>query len=210
MILVLDNEVDSDYRYLGPEIVHYIEEAEYRVYHEAHTDVDPASYAGLILTGSTASVYDPDHADWVAMQSDLIRRCIDEAIPMLGICFGHQLVNQALGGTVQKDRRRSTFVRMEQLTDDPILDGVEPLVPVLHSDVVTELGEGLVPTAQTEYNDYFCTCHESAPLWTVQFHPEFTDRVDDRPTDWDPGEGSFASCTATQVLSNFEKLCEGK
>jgi GMP synthase (glutamine-hydrolysing) len=208
MILVLDNEVDPDYRYLGPEVVHFLDDAEYRVYEAVDAESGLQSADGVVLTGSTASVYDEAHADWVAAQSELVRRCIDAAVPVLGICFGHQLVNQALGGTVELDRRRATFVRMERTADDEILAGVDPLVPVLHSDVVTEPGAGMVPTARTDYSEYFCTRHESAPLWTVQFHPEFTARVSNRPSDWDPGTGSFEACTATRVLENFERVAD--
>jgi GMP synthase (glutamine-hydrolysing) len=210
MILVLDDEVRPDYRYLGPEIVHFLDDAEYRVYAEDSTAPDLAAYDGIVLSGSTASVYDPDHADWVATQSELVRRCLSEEIPLLGICFGHQLVNRALGGTVEEDRRRATFVEMEQIEPDPVLAGVESLVPVLHSDLVTEPGTGMTVTASTSYNEAFCTRHESAPAWTVQFHPEFTGRVADRPSDWDPGDGSFEASTATRVLSNFESLCGGE
>lgn len=208
MILVLDDEVRPDYRYLGPEIVHFLDDAEYRVYAENATMPDLAAYDGIVLSGSTASVYDPDHADWVATQSDLVHRCLSGEVPLLGICFGHQLVNQALGGTVEADGRRATFVEMELVTSDPLLEGVEPLVPVLHSDLVTEPGEGLAVVASTSYNEAFCTRHESSPLWTVQFHPEFTERVSDRPSDWDPGDGSFDASTATRVLSNFESFCQ--
>jgi GMP synthase (glutamine-hydrolysing) len=210
MILVLDNEVNPDYRYLGPEIVHFLGDAEYSVYEDVGVDVDPESSDGVVLTGSTASVYEEAHADWVETQSGLVQRCIDEEIPVLGICFGHHLVNQALGGTVEPDRRRATFVRMERTAEDRLLDGVAPLVPVLHSDVVTEPGAGMVSIARTDYSEYFCTRHESAPLWTVQFHPEFTPRVTDRPSDWDPGAGSFEECTATRVLTNFESFCDAE
>jgi len=208
MILVLDNEVDPDYRYLGPEIVHFLDDAEYRVYETVDDESEFQSTDGVVLTGSTASVYDEEHADWVDAQSELVRRCIDAAVPVLGICFGHQLVNQALGGTVERDRRRATFVRMDETAEDEILAGVNPLVPVLHSDVVTEPGTGMEPIARTDYSEYFCTRHETEPLWTVQFHPEFTPRVSDQPSDWDPGAGSFEECTATRVLENFERVTD--
>lgn len=209
MIVVLDNEVKPDYRYLGPEVCHFLRDVEYRVYEEFDEDATVSDYDGVILTGSTASVYDPAHTDWVRKQSALVRSCIEKELPLLGICFGHQLVNQALGGTVEQDRRRSTFVTMDRIADDQILNGVKPSVPVLHSDLVTEPGEDLETIARTEYNEHFCTRHTSAPVWTVQFHPEFTERVEDRPSDWNPGSTSFDQSTATRVLTNFENICTG-
>lgn len=202
MILVLDDEVQPDYRYLGPEIARLLPESDYQIYVD-DTDVPEVdAYAGVVISGSTASVYENGHS-WVDDQCQLIKTCIDRRIPLLGICFGHQLVNYALGGTVEEDHRRSTFVEMNDPADDQILEGVEPIVPVLHSDLVTEPGENMQATATTEYSDYFCTRHTDAPVWTVQFHPEFTERVKDQPSDWTDCNHSFEECNATQVLENF-------
>ncbi|MGM0591619.1 MAG: type 1 glutamine amidotransferase [Halobacteriota archaeon] len=207
MILVLDDEVRTDYRYLAPEIVHFLDEAEYHVYADDPDEPELADYDGVVISGSTASAYDADHADWIRPQEQLVRDCVDHNVPLLGICFGHQLVNQALGGTVENDRRRATFVEMESLAADEMLTGVEPVVPVLHADLVTEAGDDMIATARTDYSQNFCTRHASAPVWTVQFHPEFTERVADRPSDWDPGTHSFDECNATRVLENFESAC---
>lgn len=206
MLAVLDTEVQPDYRYLGPEIVHHLPDADYQVFVDDPTAPELEEVDGIVLSGSTASVYESGHEDWLEPEKELVQRCIETETPLLGICFGHQLVNVALGGTVVGDTRRATFVEMDHDGGD-VLDGVEPVVPVLHADLVTELGEGMVRTASTEYNEYFCARHESAPLWTVQFHPEFTERVVDRPSDFDPGEYSFEDSTATKVLSNFAAFC---
>lgn len=207
MILVLDDEVRPDYRYLGPEIQHFTPESEYHVYVDDQ-DVDPSGdYEGVVISGSTASVYEDEHG-WIDDQMQLVEELLENDVPLLGICFGHQLINAALGGEVVEDRRRSTFVEMTDVDEtDRILDGVNPIVPVLHSDLVTEPGAGMITTASTAYNEHFCTRHEDAPIWTVQFHPEFTGRVDDRPSDWDPGSHSFEACNATEVLANFAAYC---
>lgn len=207
MILVLDDEVQPDYRYLGPEIEHFLPDADYEVYVEDPADPDLDEYDGVVISGSTASAYDEEEDDWITPQEELVRHCVREEIPLLGICFGHQLINQALGGRVESDRRRATFVEMEKIGTDRVLDGVNDIVPVLHADLVVERGEGMVATARTDYNENFCTRHESAPIWSVQFHPEFTERVVDRPSDWDAGDHSFEECNATKVLSNFAELC---
>lgn len=208
MIAVLDTEIQPEYRYLGPEIQYHVGDASYTEFTEDPTLPDLDAVDGVVLSGSTASVYEEGHEAWLDPEFDLIHRCIEQEVPLLGICFGHQAINVALGGTVVEDTRRATFVEMARTgVDDDLLDGAGSMVPVLHSDVVTDLGEGLVPTAETDYNPYFCTRHESAPVWTVQFHPELTGRVADEPSDFDPAEFSFEACTAQAVLSNFGEVC---
>lgn len=210
MILVLDTEVQADYRYLAPEIRHHLPaETEYRVFPENPVVPDVDRYDGIVLSGSTASVYEADErGEWLQREFALIRRCLDEAVPVLGICFGHQAVNAALGGSVERDQRRATFVEMERTRDDEILEGVNDVVPVLHADVVTRLGDGMVRTARTAYDEFFCSRHGTAPLWTVQFHPEFTERVVDEPSDWDGDRTWFEAVNATRVLENFHAATE--
>lgn len=207
MIAVLDTEVQPDYRYLGPEIAHHLPDADYRVFVDDPTPPDLDAVDGVVLSGSTASVYEEGHEDWLHPEIRLVEQCIEEDVPLLGVCFGHQVVNVALGGSVERDRRRATFVEMNHDGGD-VLDGVEPVVPVLHADLVTDLGDGMIPTASTDYNEYFCARHADAPLWTVQFHPEFTDRVGDEPSDFDAGEFGFEDTNATRVLENFAHVCE--
>jgi len=210
MILVLDDEVQPEYRYLGPEIEHFTPSSDYHVYAE-DTQIPPLeAYDGIVISGSTASVYE-DGYPWFDEQMELVRTCIEQQLPVLGVCFGHQLVNYALGGDVTEDRRRATFVEMTSVDEtDPILGGVGPTVPVLHSDLVVALGSEMEAIAETEYNECFCTRHTDAPVWTVQFHPEFTERVRDRPSDWSDGDRSFEECNATNVLTNFADYCHQK
>lgn len=207
MILVLDLEVKPDYRYLGPEIVRHLPaETDYREFVDDPTRPDLEQFDGVVLSGSTASVYDDAYADWLEPAAAVTREAREAGVPLLGICFGHQLVHDALGGTVEPDHRRSTFVQMDH-NGAGVLDEVAPTVPALHADVVTEPAPGLEAVGRTDYDDQFCSRDPEAPLWTVQFHPEFTARVADRPSDWTPGDGSFEDCTATRVLDNFAAAC---
>lgn len=210
MILILDTEVQPDYRYLGPEIQYHTPgPTEYRVFVDDPTLPDLSNVDGIILSGSTASVYNRDrHSPWLDREFELIRQCVANHVPLLGVCFGHQAINVALGGKVINKHRRATFVEMEQVRSDNILDDVSPVVPVLHADLVTELGDEMVQTARTEYNEYFCSRHTTAPVWTVQFHPEFTSRVHDEPSDWDAGPHDFTASNATQVFENFRQYTD--
>lgn len=206
MILVLDNEIRPDYRYLGPEIARMLPETEYHVIVEEPDHPPIEKYDGVVLSGSTHSVYDQeDRGEWYEAELELLERCLDAEIPVLGICYGHQLINYALGGEVEHDHRRATFVEMIEYdrSSDGVLEGVNPIVPVLHGDLVTELGEKMSSVARTDYDDNFCTVHDEKPVWTVQFHPEYTEEVVDNTADWDPGKYSFEESTATRVFDNF-------
>lgn len=207
MILVLDNEVRPEYRYLGPEIAHFTPDSAYHVLVEEPDHPPLEEFEGVVLSGSTDSVYEEDHGEWFDAALEVVDRCLEDAIPLLGVCHGHQLINYALGGAVEEDRRRATFVEMTDYRDTGVLEGVNPVVPVLHSDLVTELGEGMASVARTDYDPNFCSIHREAPVWTVQFHPEFTERVADRGSDWNPGAHDFAEVNATRVLKNFAALC---
>jgi GMP synthase (glutamine-hydrolysing) len=208
-IVVLDNEVKPDYRYLAPEIVRLLPDSTYRSFVDDPTPPPFDDVAGVVITGSTWSVYEEPRPRWVRREADVIDRCIETGVPLLGICFGHQIINDVLGGVVREDRRRATFVEMVEYERGPssVLDGVDPIVPVLHGDLVEETGEGMRSVARSTYDGNFCTRHESAPVWTVQFHPEFTERVADRPRDWSAGAHSFTDSNATRVLDNFAEFC---
>ncbi|SNR34684.1 type 1 glutamine amidotransferase [Halorubrum vacuolatum] len=208
MILVVDLEIDPNYRYLGPEIAHHLPaETTYVAFVDDPTVPDVEQYDGVVLSGSTASVYADDHDDWLTPATEIVRRCRDARVPLLGVCFGHQLIHQAFGGTVERDTRRAHFVEMESVAEDTILDGVDPVVPVLHADLVVDPASELITTARTSYNEHFCSRHRDAPIWTVQFHPEFTERVRDEPSDWSNGEFDFPDANATKVLENFAAYC---
>src|SRR5690606_28642593 len=64
---------------------------------------DPAGLEGIVITGSPAGVYE-DHA-WLAPLRGFIRQAYAAGTPMLGICFGHQIMADALGGEVRKSEK---------------------------------------------------------------------------------------------------------
>ncbi|MFP4632202.1 MAG: type 1 glutamine amidotransferase [Halobacteriales archaeon] len=208
MMLVLENEVDLDYRYLVDEITRYLPE------HEVHDfardrrppEVDHDEVTGVVVGGSTAGVHEAADQPWIEREAEYVRSLVADGVPVLGICFGHQLVNHALGGTVRPgDQRHANLVRVE-LDDDPLFSGVDDVVPVLHSDFVVEPGDEMRTIATTEYYDHFATRHESAPVWTVQYHPEFTPRVEHLGMGWTENHLSFEDSTATRTLANFHEL----
>jgi len=165
---------------------------------------------GVVLTGSTAGVYEADDRPWIADQAALVRELVDRSIPTLGVCFGHQIVNAALGGTVEPVGTTAALVEAD-LATDPLFDDVTPVVASLHGDAVTEVGEGLSIIASADHAPVFGTRHQTAPVWTVQFHPEIGTHHRETLVDrfgWDERDHTFADVTRGRVFENFRQLVD--
>lgn len=206
-LYVVRNEVASDCEYHCDALASRFPTAE-EVDFVAGERVPLADADGVVLTGSTAGVYEADRHQWIAEQEAFVRELVERNIPTLGVCFGHQVVNSALGGTVEHVGTTATLVSAS-LADDPLFDGVDPVVVSLHGDVVTEPGDRMEVIASADHARVFGTRHRTAPLWTVQFHPEITAAhrhhlVED--FEWDTGPHSFGDVTAASVLENFESI----
>jgi len=134
--------------------------------------------AAFIITGSAFSV--TERAPWMLQVEDYIRRIADAEVPLLGICFGHQLIGQALGGEVAKNPngREIGTVRLEVSKDDPLLAGQPRVfdVQTTHSDSVVRLPPGAVVHASTalEPNTIFSV---GPHIRGVQHHPEMNDAI---------------------------------
>jgi len=169
---------------------------------------DPENVSAAVLSGSTAGVY--EDRDWIAAGREFVRALVTGGVPTLGICFGHQLVHDALGGRVEPDEFRAGLVTA--LYDrDPLFADLSRTVPVAHGDMVREAGDGLVPIASVREYDYplFATRHRERPVWTVQFHPEFgpSHREQLEATfDWQPNGHRFADVTGARLFGNFRDL----
>ena len=122
---------------------------------------------GWLLTGSRHGAYE-DHA-FIPPLEDFIRRVHDAGVPMVGICFGHQIIAQALGGTVVKHPGGWAVG-----AQDYDFGGQLVTLNAWHQDQVV----ALPPGAQVAGRNAFC---ENAALiygdraFTVQAHPEFGD-----------------------------------
>lgn len=215
MILVLETEVDPDGRYFAPEIRRHLDAAgaTVRVHPYADTGGRPAALDdadAVVVSGSTAGVYETDSHPWMDDLRAVVRELRDDRVPTLGICFGHQLINDAFGGRVEHRGLRKG-IETVRFDDDPLFEGVGPHVPIVHGDFVTDLGDGLTPIADAEYHEHVATRHRDAPVWTVQYHPELTapllPRID-ADFGWpdDPSDRNFDDVTVERTLRNFVRL----
>ncbi len=139
---------------------------------------DPTHYAGFIITGSHDDV--TDHAPWVERLAGYVMYLMERGLPVLGICFGHQLLAYAGGGSVKdhpggQELGTVTIRRTEGTKKDPLLRGLPRSFPahVNHAQTVERLPEGAVVLA---YNDFEKThaFRLGEQAWGVQFHPEYT------------------------------------
>jgi len=209
MLLVVENEVDPKTRYFVPEIVRHLP-AEVTV-HDAVADGGQPSLRGIdgvVLAGSTAGVSDAADRPWIGAEREFVRELFDRRLPTLGICFGHQLVNDALGGCVEHRGLRAELVDAE-LRDDPLFESVSSTIPAVHGDAVVKAGDGMESIASIDGYEFFATRHADAPMWTTQYHPEFTARLRkhiERDFGWRENDHSFEDVTASRTLSNFARI----
>lgn len=137
----------------------------------------PATFEfdGCVVTGSSSSVYWDD--EWLPPLKQWIRAAIDRDIPFLGICYGHQLLADVLGGTVESmGEYELGYQRVRHDGRSILLDGVDEefLVFTSHSDRVTELPPGASSFAENEYGNHG---FRQDRVLGVQFHPEYDQRT---------------------------------
>ena len=130
---------------------------------------DSFDFDGAVVTGSRASVYWDE--PWISSLNEWVRTAVEREMPVLGVCFGHQVLAAALGGTVEDMGEYEIGYR--EVEGDGLLfgDGDEPMtVFTTHSDTVTELPSGARQIAE---NDYGVHGFRVQNAFGVQFHPEY-------------------------------------
>ena len=127
-------------------------------------------FQGLILSGGPASVYDPDQPSF---NPEMFRI----GLPLLGLCYGHQLLAQQLGGQVQPGTTKEYgTAQLEIARDIGVLRGLEEreIVWMSHGDQVIHLPPGFQILARTEDCPTAAIGDPDRKLYGLQFHPEVT------------------------------------
>ncbi|MFC7209649.1 type 1 glutamine amidotransferase [Natronoarchaeum sp. GCM10025321] len=132
---------------------------------------DDFRYDGFVVTGSSASVYWDE--PWIGELKEWVGEAVRAGLPALGVCYGHQLLADVMGGSVQSMGEYEIGYRtVYQDGENRLLEGVPDDFTVFttHSDHVTEAPPGATVFAKNEYGIHgFRTGH----VFAVQFHPEY-------------------------------------
>jgi GMP synthase (glutamine-hydrolysing) len=133
----------------------------------------PRDADAFIMTGSSSSV--TERAPWMLRAEELLRRIVLARVPLFGICFGHQMIAQALGGEVTKNPlgREIGTVRVTRTMDDPLFAGLPRAFDVhaTHVDAVMRPPPGALVLARTAL-DPVAAFAIGDRVRAVQFHPE--------------------------------------
>ena len=133
-------------------------------------DVKPnelQNYDGIVLTGSHDTVFDGGRL--------IDKQILEMSKPVLGICYGHQLVHYLSGGEVVRSKTPeldvSVLFRQEK---SELFKGLPDthMVYMYHFDEVVRMAEGFVKTGETDKSFYATSENTEKKIYTIQFHPE--------------------------------------
>lgn len=135
-------------------------------------------FAGAIVTGSAAMV--TQRLDWSERSADWLRDAVHAGLPVLGICYGHQLLAHALGGEVGDNPRGREMGTVNvtldaSAADDPLFGGLPQTFPAqaTHLQSVLRLPAQATALATSQLDDVHAF-RWGSQAWGVQFHPEFS------------------------------------
>jgi len=132
-----------------------------------------------LITGSATGVYDDQ--PWIAPLAEFLRAAKGK-VPLVGICFGHQLMAEAFGGEVIKSPKGwgIGLQRYQVARHEPWMDEVEEIaIPASHQDQVVRLPPGASVCLASEFAPYAGLTYDADRAISFQGHPEF-----------DPGYGT--------------------
>ncbi len=138
---------------------------------------DPRTVQGAVVSGSASMV--TDRAAWSERTAEWLREAVSSEVPVLGICYGHQLLAHALGGEVGYNPRGRSIgtidvkLKPEAKTDrlfGALADEIH--VPVSHRQCVLQLPPGATLLAESALDPHHAFRYGQT-AWGVQFHPEF-------------------------------------
>jgi len=139
--------------------------------------------AGIIIGGSIYSVY--ENLPWIRKLEEFIRIMYQARKPLLGVCFGHQLIAKIFGGEVERNSRGIEFGNVSvDLTQegaiDSLFEGISSqfLAPESHQDIISKLPKikKTVVLARNDMSAYQALAYGETTR-SVQFHPEITPKI---------------------------------
>lgn len=198
--LVLANRADCDAGLVGERLTEHGHELVVAAREATGPWPDPLAFDLVLHLGSDWSVYDPAHQAPVERELALARAAVEADVPVLGICFGAQLLASALGGSVTRGPR----IELGWLAIEPC-DTNEASAPVLepgpwfqwHGDVFEPPPDAVVLAT----SDVGCQAFTTGSALAVQFHPEVTPGIVARWAGNDPEPLAAAGVEAEAVVA---------
>lgn len=137
----------------------------------------PSACEAILITGSPFGVY--DDTPWMNPLRAFIRDVFATRRPMIGVCFGHQIIADAMGGDVRKSPKgwglgRHTYGIVEHRGWMPE-EAASVSLSVSHQDQVIAPPPGAVTLASSAHTDHAMLAYRDAPVISIQGHPEFSD-----------------------------------
>jgi GMP synthase (glutamine-hydrolysing) len=170
---------------------------------------DSFDFDGVVVTGSRASVYWDE--PWIDPLVDWVADAAARDLPVLGVCYGHQVLAEALGGTVEDMGEFEIGYRSVEHTGDDIFAGIDEEFTVFttHGDTVVDLPPGADLIAE---NDYGVHAFRQGNAVGVQFHPEYDTDTAARVTKGKEflGEDRIQSVLDGITPANYDAACEAK
>ncbi len=172
---------------------------------------DPESWsiennvAALVVAGSLHSPLDPE--PWILELGNFTAGFFSVGRPMLAICFGHELIAQALGGKLEKKSSLTVeFKDIRILKDDPLFQGLEKTsrMPVAHEVMVASVPPDFDVIGSTDDCPVQAMRHSTKPVYGVQFHPEMDAGIRGFDPNWRVlSEASLEKSEGPVVMKNF-------
>ena len=134
---------------------------------------DPSKLEAVLITGAAAGVY--DGLDWIAPLENFVRAAYANKTPMVGVCFGHQLIAQALGGVVRKSEKGWGIGRhiYEVAPGNGVIDGERLAIACSHQDQVIEAPAQAQTILFSSFTPHAGLLYANGATLSVQPHPEF-------------------------------------
>ena len=129
---------------------------------------------GIVLSGS------PDNISEGGNFRNVDKKVLEAGLPMLGICYGHQLIHHNFGGKVEKNSCYEKGGKALEILNDSLLFKNMPAaqnVEMNHGDAVTKLAPGFELLAKTKDCEIAASQNIERKIYTTQFHPEGTENT---------------------------------
>jgi GMP synthase (glutamine-hydrolysing) len=166
--------------------------------------------AGMLIGGSQYSPLDPE--PWLPALERFIADFTRTGLPVLGICFGLEIMAAALGGALARRPELTVTLREVRLLEsNPLFGGLGPvtLQPVSHEVMVSAAPPGFRVIANSGDCPVQAMRHESLPVYGVQFHPEMDKDIKIYDPDWlGMPDSDFERSEGPAVMRNFFKIIE--